>query len=100
MHCDLLLMLGTDYPYSEFLPQKGTVVQIDERPRVLGRRMPTALGVVGSVRPTLSCCSTRSRPRPTANSGTRVTAERQKWDEMLDKQSDPARSKDPSIRKP
>ena len=31
MHCDLLLMLGTDYPYSEFLPQKGAVIQIDER---------------------------------------------------------------------
>ena len=50
MHCDLLLMLGTDYPYSEFLPHKGAVVQIDERARVLGRRAPTALGVVGSVR--------------------------------------------------
>jgi thiamine pyrophosphate-dependent acetolactate synthase large subunit-like protein len=31
MSCDLLLMLGTDYPYSEFLPQKGDVVQIDDR---------------------------------------------------------------------
>src|SRR5215468_10421682 len=38
MHCDLLLMLGTDYPFSEFLPQKGSVVQIDERAGVLGRR--------------------------------------------------------------
>jgi thiamine pyrophosphate-dependent acetolactate synthase large subunit-like protein len=27
MSCDLLLMLGTDYPYSEFLPQKGDVVR-------------------------------------------------------------------------
>ncbi len=53
MHCDLLLMLGTDYPYSEFLPSKGAVIQIDERPEVLGRRAPTVLGVVGSVRPTL-----------------------------------------------
>src|SRR5580698_2549357 len=43
MSCDLLLMLGTDYPYSEFLPQKGDVVQIDDRARVLGRRTPTAL---------------------------------------------------------
>src|ERR1700684_96427 len=48
MSCDLLLMLGTDYPYSEFLPQKGDVIQIDDRARVLGRRAPTALGVVGS----------------------------------------------------
>jgi pyruvate dehydrogenase (quinone) len=40
MHCDLLLMLGTDYPFSEFLPQKGSVIQIDERAAVLGRRTP------------------------------------------------------------
>ena len=53
MQCDLLLMLGTDYPYSEFLPHKGSVIQIDDRAHVLGRRAPTALGVVGSVRPTL-----------------------------------------------
>jgi hypothetical protein len=26
MHCELLLMLGTDYPYSEFLPRKGAVM--------------------------------------------------------------------------
>src|ERR1700726_5067542 len=50
MHCDLLVMLGTDYPYSEFLPHKGAVIQIDERAQVLGRRAPTALGVVGSRR--------------------------------------------------
>src|ERR1700682_2209600 len=52
-NCDLLLMIGTDYPYSNFLPTKGTVIQIDERPQVLGRRAPTALGVTGSARPTL-----------------------------------------------
>ena len=63
MHCDLLLMLGTDYPYSEFLPHKGSVIQVDERARVLGRRAPTALGVVGSVRPTLKLLLARSRPR-------------------------------------
>ena len=38
MHCDLLLMLGTDYPYSEFLPRKAAVIQVDDRARVLGRR--------------------------------------------------------------
>src|SRR6516164_8346042 len=53
MHCDLLLMLGTDYPFSEFLPQKGSVIQIDERAGVLGRRAATELGVRGSVRPTV-----------------------------------------------
>src|SRR5262249_61862871 len=45
--------LGTDYPYSEFLPDKGSVIQVDERAGALGRRAPTALGVIGSVRPTV-----------------------------------------------
>src|SRR5580704_9071304 len=53
MRCDLLVMLGTDYPYTNFLPGKGGVVQIDERAEVLGRRAPTAFGALGSVRPTL-----------------------------------------------
>src|SRR5262249_45965915 len=53
MGCDLLLMLGTDYPFSEFLPHKGPVIQVDERAGVLGRRTPTAIGVRGSVRPTV-----------------------------------------------
>ncbi len=94
MHCDLLLMLGTDYPYSEFLPRKGAVIQIDDRARVLGRRAPTALGVVGSVRPTIKLLLDRIKAKSDTKFFERVTAERKKWDEMLDKQSDPARSKD------
>jgi pyruvate dehydrogenase (quinone) len=94
MHCELLLMLGTDYPYSEFLPQKTTVIQVDDRARVLGRRAPTALGVVGSVRPTLKLLLDRVKAKSDAKFFDRVTTERKKWDEMLDKQSDPRRSKD------
>src|ERR1700722_3432505 len=63
MNCDLLLMLATDYPYSEFLPRKGSVIQIDERPQVLGRRAPTVLGVAGSVRPTLKLLLDQLAPK-------------------------------------
>jgi pyruvate dehydrogenase (quinone) len=94
MGCDLLLMLGTDYPYSEFLPHKGTVIQIDERARVLGRRVPTALGVIGSVRPTLQLVLGKVAPKTDARLWDRVTRERRSWDEMLDRQADPARSRD------
>src|SRR5271168_813118 len=62
MHCDLFLMLGTDYPYSEFLPRMGAVVQVDDRAHVLGRRTPTELGVVGSVRPTVKSLLDRVKP--------------------------------------
>jgi pyruvate dehydrogenase (quinone) len=102
MTCDLLLMLGTDYPYSEFLPRKGSVIQVDDRARVLGRRAPTELGVVGSVRPTLELLLNRVAAKSATKSATKsaakffdgVTDERRKWDEMLDRQADPARSKD------
>jgi thiamine pyrophosphate-dependent acetolactate synthase large subunit-like protein len=94
MHCDLLLMLGTDYPYSEFLPHKGTVVQIDERARVLGRRAPTVLGVIGSVRPTLQLVLGKVAAKTDNGLWERVTRERRSWDEMLDKQADPTRSQD------
>jgi pyruvate dehydrogenase (quinone) len=94
MHCDLLLMLGTDYPYSEFLPHKGSVIQIDDRAHVLGRRAPTALGVVGSVRPTLKLLLDTVAAKSNTKFWDQVTKERRKWDEMLDKQADPARSKD------
>jgi pyruvate dehydrogenase (quinone) len=50
---DLLLMLGTDYPYVDFLPKHGNVIQVDERAFALGRRTPIALGIVGSVKPSL-----------------------------------------------
>ena len=94
MGCDLLLMVGTDYPYSNFLPSKGTVIQIDERPQVLGRRAPTVLGVAGSARPTLKLLLDQVASKTDTRFWDKVDQERQKWDEMLDKQADLARSKD------
>jgi pyruvate dehydrogenase (quinone) len=94
MHCDLFLMLGTDYPYSEFLPSKAAVIQVDERARVIGRRVPTELGIVGSVRPTVKSLLDKAKPKTDSSFFESITAQRKKWDEMLDKQSDPTRSKD------
>ena len=94
MRCELLLMVGTDYPYSDFLPSKGTVVQIDERSDVLGRRAPTVLGVAGSARPTLELLVAQVAPKSDTRFREKVAEERRKWDQMLDRQADPARSPD------
>ncbi len=93
-HCDVLLMVGTDYPYSNFLPAKGTVIQIDERAQVLGRRTPTVLGVTGSARPTLKLLLDKVAPKTDTKFWDKMTRERHKWDDMLDKQADLTRSKD------
>jgi pyruvate dehydrogenase (quinone) len=52
--CDLLLMLGTDFPYKEWLPANAKIVQLDIRPERLGRRCKLDLGLTGDVKETLS----------------------------------------------
>jgi len=52
-HCDLLLMLGTDFPYQPFYPSHAKVIQVDLRGEQIGRRTPVDLGLVGSVLDTL-----------------------------------------------
>jgi pyruvate dehydrogenase (quinone) len=52
---DLLLMLGTDFPFSEFLPGASVKkVQIDKNPKHIGRRTPLDLGLVGDIKSTVS----------------------------------------------
>jgi pyruvate dehydrogenase (quinone) len=53
--CDTLLMIGTSFPYAEFLPPPGRArgIQIDIDGRMLGIRYPTELNLVGDARETL-----------------------------------------------
>jgi pyruvate dehydrogenase (quinone) len=53
MNCDTLLLLGTDFPYRQFLPKHATVVQIDVRGEQLGRRSKVDFGFVGDMKTTL-----------------------------------------------
>ncbi|MFJ6995807.1 pyruvate dehydrogenase [Streptomyces sp. NPDC003090] len=61
--CDLLILLGTDFPYSAFLPDDVRIVQVDVRPERLGRRSRLDLAVWGDVRETLRCLVPRVRPK-------------------------------------
>ena len=54
MDCDALLMLGTDFPYQQFFPEKAAIAQVDIRSENLGRRTRLDLGLVGDVRDTLA----------------------------------------------
>jgi pyruvate dehydrogenase (quinone) len=54
MSCDTLLMLGTDFPYRQFYPERATVIQVDVRGEQIGRRTRVDLGVVGDVKTTLA----------------------------------------------
>ena len=53
--CDTLLMVGSSFPYSEFLPEEGQArgIQIDLDARMIGIRYPMELNLVGDARETL-----------------------------------------------
>lgn len=54
MHeCDLLVLLGTDFPYTPFMPVQNKIVQIDINPESLGRRAKLDRGLCGDVKDTL-----------------------------------------------
>ncbi len=53
MDCDVLLMLGTDFPYRQFFPTDATIAQVDLIPENLGRRCKLDLGLVGDVASTI-----------------------------------------------
>ncbi|MEU3776865.1 pyruvate dehydrogenase [Streptomyces sp. NPDC032472] len=76
--CDLLILLGTDFPYHAFLPDDVKIVQVDIRPEHLGRRSQLDLAVWGDVRATLRALNSRVRPK----------TDRRFLDRMLKKHAD------------
>lgn len=78
--CDLLLMLGTDFPYTAFLPQNCTIAQVDINTEHLGRRTKIDLGVTGDVGKTLELLM----PKITKKSNTslsKLQKQRDLWQE-------------------
>ncbi|MGI9084231.1 MAG: thiamine pyrophosphate-dependent enzyme [Aeromicrobium sp.] len=55
--CDVLFMVGTDFPYRDWYPEGKTVIQIDAKGQHIGRRTRVSLGLVGHAEPTLRALS-------------------------------------------
>ncbi|HEY2102459.1 MAG TPA: ubiquinone-dependent pyruvate dehydrogenase [Chthoniobacterales bacterium] len=53
MNCNLLLMIGTDFPYQQFFPKDATVIQIDLRGEQIGRRTKVDHAFIGDTQTTL-----------------------------------------------
>lgn len=53
-NCDTLLLLGADFAWSQFYPDKANIIQIDKDASHLGRRHPIAFGAVGDIKATLT----------------------------------------------
>ncbi|MDB5217915.1 MAG: hypothetical protein JWO86_5842 [Myxococcaceae bacterium] len=67
LDCDALLMLGTNFPYENFLPTGVPIVQVDTKIENIGRRAPVTVGLVGNVKETTSALLAQleqAEPRP------------------------------------
>src|ERR1700744_5640301 len=85
MHaCDVLLMLGTDFPYKQFLPTDARIAQVDIRPENLGRRCKLDLGLVGDVNATLEALLPKLKAKSERKHLDRAIAHYQKAREGLD----------------
>jgi pyruvate dehydrogenase (quinone)/pyruvate oxidase len=87
-NCDTLLMIGTSYPYIEYLPKPGDCkcVQIDSNAQRIGLRYPVEVGLVGDSKKTLKTLI----PMLKRNSYRRFLERAQKgmksWNEVLEKE--------------
>ncbi|MCL5129321.1 thiamine pyrophosphate-dependent enzyme [Algibacter sp. L4_22] len=51
---DVVILLGTDFPYEHFMPVKNKIIQVDEKPERLGRRAKLELGLTGKITDTIA----------------------------------------------
>jgi pyruvate dehydrogenase (quinone) len=98
--CDTLLMVGSSFPYSEFLPEEGEArgVQIDIDGRMLGIRYPVEVGLVGDSATTLRALRGQLFRKDDRSWRERVEANVREWWEVVEKRAlEPAEPVNPQL---
>ncbi|MGQ0701950.1 MAG: thiamine pyrophosphate-requiring protein [Gemmatimonadales bacterium] len=87
--CDTLLMVGSSFPYSEFLPKEGHArgVQIDINPSMLGLRYPMEMNLVGDTRETLRALLPHLQRKPDRSWRERIERNVAEWWSVLEERA-------------
>jgi pyruvate dehydrogenase (quinone) len=87
--CDTLLMVGTSFPYSEFLPEEGKArgIQIDIKGRMLGLRYPTELNLQGDSKHTLRALIPMLKKKTERKWREKIEKNVQRWWNVLEKRA-------------
>ncbi len=87
--CDTLLMVGSDFPYAEFLPKEGHArgVQIDVRPRKLSMRYPMEVNLAGDARETLQALLPMLQPKGDRRWQTQISRSVRDWQTLVEKRA-------------
>ncbi|MFE6736179.1 ubiquinone-dependent pyruvate dehydrogenase [Microbacterium sp. NPDC057650] len=92
---DALLLLGTDFPYTQFYPDGVTTIQVDIRGSQLGKRHPLDLGLVGDVKATADALLPRLKRKEDRTHLEDATAHYRRTRAKLDDLAVPSRGKAP-----
>jgi pyruvate dehydrogenase (quinone) len=89
-NCDTLVMLGTNYPYAQFLPKSGAAraIQIDLKPEQMGLRYPTELNLWGDVRATLAAIIPHLDAKTDLSWQQKVAGEMLDWEKEMQAQAE------------
>jgi pyruvate dehydrogenase (quinone) len=82
--CEVLLMLGTDFPYRQFYPKDAVVLQVDSRGEQIGRRTRVDVPLVGTVKDTVQALLPRLTSKTDAGHLDRIRAHYKKARKRLD----------------
>jgi pyruvate dehydrogenase (quinone) len=87
--CDTLLMVGSSFPYSEFLPEEGAArgVQIDLDARMIGLRYPMESQLVGDSAATLQALMPLLERKADRSWRERIEEGRRRWDERMEQRA-------------
>jgi pyruvate dehydrogenase (quinone) len=87
--CDTLVLLGTNYPYGQFLPKTGQAraIQVDLKPEQMGLRYPTELNIWGDVKATLAALIPHLEEKTDLSWQNSVVAGMREWDDEMESQA-------------
>jgi pyruvate dehydrogenase (quinone) len=87
--CDTLVLLGTNYPYSEFMPASGQAraIQVDLKPEQMGLRYPTELNLLGDVKATLDALIPHLEAKTDLSWQNTIAEEMRDWEAEMEAQA-------------
>lgn len=94
LDCDVLVMLGTDFPYDEFLPSGRPIIQVDREVGHIGRRAPVTVGLVGDVGATLEVLAPQVKG-DSSHFRAGLVRLRDKWLAQMEQQASLSRTDEP-----
>ncbi|HEU5047246.1 MAG TPA: thiamine pyrophosphate-dependent enzyme [Rickettsiales bacterium] len=84
--CDALIMIGTNFPYADFLPRHAKIIQIDLDPCQLGKHMPVDIAIAGDSGAVIDKLLERLEPKTDKRFLQQMQDETKRWKEQVQRE--------------